>query len=187
MRLINLWAALPYEILPLAFALDSNELKNYPSLSDYIARHIPMPYRPIDLGVLNEADARELLRVSAERAGSTHLRDHYLDAVIKIVSRNPMCLKLAARLLSDEGGSTMITANSEFMAKLRAERIQAYFTVGFSAICILMHSAIAHPGLIVRRITPDVIRYILAALVDLGFQVSTTNTQYSKLLGMRQP
>lgn len=74
-----------------------------------------------------------------------------------------MCLKLAARLLRDEGVEKLRSARSEVLTRLRAEKIQALL---YGRILQHIHDddvkAIAYPGLIVRRIDPEVIRHVLA-------------------------
>ena len=166
LRLILAGRALPHEFLSQAFSAfsrDPDKLEELPSGDRAILDRIPLPYRPINLGVLDKRQARELLRVSAEWAGLPELQDDYLDDIIGIVSRNPMCLKLAARLLAEESIGNLVAARSEFLTKLRAEKIQALL---YGRILSHLHAddlrAIAHPGLVVRRITPDVIRDVLA-------------------------
>lgn len=124
---------------------------------------IDRPNCPIDLGVLDEAPARELLQTSVQAAGLSSLGDDDVDAVIGIVGRNPMCLKLAARLLRDEGVEMLREARSKFLIKLKAEKIQALL---YGRILHHVHGddvrKVAYPGLIVRRISPEVIRDVLA-------------------------
>jgi hypothetical protein len=74
-----------------------------------------------------------------------------------------MCLKLAARLLRDEGVEKLRTGQSEFLSKLKAEKIQALL---YGRILGHIHDGdvrkLAYPGLIVRRLDADVIREVLA-------------------------
>ena len=124
---------------------------------------IPLPQRPIDLGVLDQQAARELLARSLEQATGQRLGVDELDDVIEVVSRNPMCLKLAARLLRDEGVEKLRSTRSEVLVQLKAEKVQALL---YGRILNHVHAddvkKIAYPGLIVRRITPEVIRDVLA-------------------------
>ncbi|HET9287137.1 MAG TPA: ATP-binding protein [Gaiella sp.] len=133
---------------------------------------IRQPERPIDLEVLELAPARELLERSLELEGQPPLVRRDLDDVIAIVSRNPMCLKLAARLLREEGVHKLRSARSEVLTRLRAEKIQALL---YGRILHHIHDddvrAIAYPGLIVRRIDPDVIRNVLAEPCKLQLTV----------------
>ena len=143
--------------------------KGFPGLSDKWSsderaiERIPLPERPTDLGVLDEGPARELLQSEIQLAGLPPLGEDDLDALIGIVGRNPMCLKLAARLLRDEGVEKLRETRSTFLVKLKAEKIQALL---YGRILSHVHGddvrKVAYPGVIVRRIAPDVIRDVLA-------------------------
>ena len=124
---------------------------------------IPEPQRPVAVDVLDEASARELLQSSLEAASVPRLNDDDLEDVIRIVSRNPMCLKLAARLLRDEGAARLREDRTKLLTRLRAEKIQALL---YGRILRHLHvedvKRVAYPGLIVRRIDADVIAKVLA-------------------------
>jgi hypothetical protein len=150
-----LWLAFPgQDMVPLA--------DDYPEAPSRLEQ-IPLPVRPINLAVLDLEPARALLQGSIEAAGVAPLDLEELDIIIGIVSRNPMCLKLAARLVRDEGVDKLKTSRTEFLSRLRAEKIQAFL---YGRILRHIHAddarRVAYPGLIVRRITPDVIREVLA-------------------------
>jgi cellulose synthase operon protein C len=123
----------------------------------------PPPAEPVDLGVLDFDSARELLATSIELAGLPKLTPQELDDVIGVVTSNPMCLKLAVRLLRDEGVEKLRSTRSEVLARLKAEKVQALL---YGRVLHHIHTEdvrqIAYPGLIVRRITADVIRDVLA-------------------------
>jgi hypothetical protein len=133
---------------------------------------------PIDLGGLDQESARELLR----HAGPPGVSVRDLDDVIAVVSRNPMCLKLAARLLRDEGVAGLRETRSDFLSHLRAEKIQALL---YGRILRHLHSdtarAVAFPGLVVRRITPDVIRQVLAGPCVLDLGTATADQVFAEL------
>ena len=161
-RLLLSGRALPPEFLLLAFPRLSRE----PGPDDQdskLLEQLPMPVRPINLGVLDEPTARDLLRHLTLQAGLPALPDAALNNVIAVVSPNPMCLRLAARLLADGGADQLLQSRSEFLTRLRAEKIQALL---YGRILGNLHAddvrAVAVPGLVVRRITPDVIREVLA-------------------------
>ena len=124
---------------------------------------IPLPERPINLGVLDDATARELLRRALRDAGVPALHEDELTDVIGIVTGNPMCLKLAARLLRDEGVDKLRADRTQFLARLKAEKIQGLL---YGRILRNLHGddvrQVAYPGLVVRRIDPEVIRTVLA-------------------------
>jgi cellulose synthase operon protein C len=118
---------------------------------------------PIDLGVLAPEAARRLLASEIREHGVPPLSTAELDTVVRVVTPNPMCVKLAARVIRDEGVDKLRSAPGEFLTTLKAEKVQALL---YGRILRHLHSddvrAIAHPGLVVRRITPDVIRDVLA-------------------------
>jgi hypothetical protein len=127
------------------------------------------PERPINLGVLDDASARELLARELELLGVPPLTDAELTDVIGIVTSNPMCLKLGARVLRDEGVDKLRADRAQFLAKLKVEKIQGLL---YGRILRHLHGrdatghddvrSVAYPGLVVRRLTPDVIREVLA-------------------------
>jgi len=117
----------------------------------------------IDLGVLDDESARELVALGLAHEGLAPLEPHELDDVVRLVSTNPMSLRLAVRLLRDEGIDQFRARPSQVLARMKAEKVQAFL---YGRILQHIHAAdvrrIAYPGLIVRRITPDVIREVLA-------------------------
>lgn len=138
--------------------------------------HILPFERPINLGMLDEGPARELLQGSIQSAGLPALHDDELEDVIRIVGRSPMCLKLAARLIRDEGIGRLREARSQFMVKLKSEKIQALL---YGRILQHIHNEdvrkIAYPGLVVRRVAPDVIREVLAK--PCGLKLTATRSE----------
>lgn len=129
---------------------------------------VPLPWRPINLSVLDDHSARILLASHLESEHVSALTDDELTDVINIVSRNPMCLKLAGRLLRDEGVAKLRESRSEVLARLKAEKIQALL---YGRVLRHLHSeearTVAYPGLVVRRIDADVVREVLAAPCQL--------------------
>lgn len=129
---------------------------------------IPEPHRPVNVDVLDPPSARELLQSSLEAAGVPRLNDDNLEDVIRIVSRNPMCLKLAARLVRDEGVAALREDRTKLLTRLRAEKIQALL---YGRILRHLHGddvkKVAYPGLIVRRIDADVIAKVLAGPCEI--------------------
>lgn len=166
LRVIIAGRALPKEYIERAFpGLPSEILASVGTWADEdpLIQSIPLPGRPINLGVLDEGPARDLLQNSIRLAGLAPLSESDADEVIGIVGRNPMCLNLAARLIRDQGVDKLRQSRSEFLTKLKAEKIQALL---YGRILHHVHGddvrKVAYPGLIVRRITPDVIRDVLA-------------------------
>lgn len=164
-RVILAGRALPQEFVSRAYpeffqlAISEHWLEHDLPLKD-----LPLPGRPRDLGVLDEEGARDLLRLSIHAASLAPLSEDELNDVIGIVTSNPMCLKLAVRVLRNEGISKLREARSEMLSQLKAEKIQALL---YGRILRHVHGdesvkTIAYPGLIVRRVTPEVIRKVLA-------------------------
>jgi hypothetical protein len=176
-RVIISGRTLPAEYVSQAFA-DTFGPAGPENLDDEAGlNQISGPRRPINLGVLDVDAARELLASSLELAGLPSLARNDLDAVIRVVTPNPMCLKLAARLLRHEGAERLRSARSEVFARLRAEKIQALL---YGRILHHVHGEdvkkIAYPGLIVRRITPEVIRKVLAG--PCGLELSAERNEH---------
>lgn len=149
------------------------------SLDDSIPLQlIPEPRRPVTLDVLDQDAARQLLSTSIAAAGMAALPEPDLDAIIHVVSRNPMCLKLAARLLRDEGVTSLHKDRTAVLTKLRAEKIQALL---YGRILLHLHTddvrKVAYPGLVVRRIDPDVVEKVLAEPCGLNFDQKRTPSQ----------
>jgi hypothetical protein len=131
---------------------------------------IPEPQRPVTLDVLDEQSARRLLRSCVTATGMTAPSERDLDDIIRVVSRNPMCLKLAARLLREEGVAALREDRTALLTKLRAEKIQALL---YGRILYHLHGEdvrkVAYPGLVVRRVNPAVLEKVLAGPCGLTF------------------
>lgn len=129
---------------------------------------ISYPLTPVNLEVLEQAPALELMRSSLEGTEAAGIENTDLEEIINLVGRNPMVLKLAARLLQEEGIDKLRSERSELFAKLKAEKIQALL---YGRILRNLHDdeirKVAYPGLLVRRIDPNVIRDVLAEPCDL--------------------
>jgi V8-like Glu-specific endopeptidase len=170
LRTILAGRALPDEFVTRAF----QQFQGQTFTREWVEQ-LPLPYRPINLGNLDPDSARYLLQEDLRTSGSRNLQPDELEEVIEIVTRNPMCLRLAARILRDGGVEQMRENRSEFFAKLKAEKIQALL---YSRILLNVHGdevrKVAYPGLIVRRITPEVIREVLAGPCDLKFNEKVT-------------
>jgi len=124
---------------------------------------LPVERRPLSLGDLADQDARALLQRSVGANGAASLTSAEADDVIGIVGRNPMSLRLAARILRDGGLARLRENAAELLLELKAEKIQAML---YGRILHHVHkedvAKVAYPGLVVRRITPEVVRQVLA-------------------------
>ncbi|UHD16358.1 AAA family ATPase [Thiocapsa bogorovii] len=136
---------------------------------------IPEAKRPITLDVLDDESARRLLANSIAASGMAALPERDLDDIVRVVSRNPMCLKLAARLLRDEGVDALAKDRAALLTKLRAEKIQALL---YGRILLHLHAddvrKVAYPGLVVRRIDAAVVEQVLAEPCGLEFKDGLT-------------
>jgi hypothetical protein len=124
---------------------------------------LSLPQRPISVSVLEPAPALQLLKTSLKESTSAAVNTKSLEKVVGLVGSNPMVLKLAARLIAEEGVDKLRNERSELFAKLKAEKIQALL---YGRILRHLHNEdvrkVAYPGLIVRRIDAKVIRKVLA-------------------------
>jgi hypothetical protein len=116
----------------------------------------------VPLGELDPDSALELLRMQLTDLA---LPDEFLASVVRVVSAQPISLRLAVLLLRDVGSRTLDTEEGrrDVLFRLRGNEVQ-----GVLYRRILDHiedpdvRKIAHPGLVVRRITTEVIREVLA-------------------------
>jgi hypothetical protein len=122
---------------------------------------------PLVLSELDAYGAHALLRsrLDSGDTNGSHTDDDMLDTIIAIVGRSPMSLRFAAQIVESQGiGSLRAVETRNFLfLRLRAEKVQAQL---YGRILAHIHDPLvrklAYPGLIVRRITPDVIREVLA-------------------------
>lgn len=81
-----------------------------------------------------------------------------VDIIVKRIGGNPLSLRLAVQIFHNEGG-----ASEEFFNRLKKGRIQSAL---YNRILEHIHDEnvmkLAHPGLILRRITPGLILKVLA-------------------------
>jgi hypothetical protein len=184
MRFLSTWSP---KDLPLLFAIDTFELvqisatnwpdklwffleqlqKSLPRLRVVVAGRRPVEGVPSDNVELDEMDrtsAIQFLSESLTDMPEVHLRD--LEHVANIVGGNPLSLKLAASALRRIGVREAlggIQRRHWYLIPLRDSQIQGQLYGR-----ILDHiddqdvRKLAHPGLVLRRITPRVIREVLA-------------------------
>lgn len=96
-----------------------------------------------------------------------------LEEVLGVVGHNPMCIKLAARIIRLEGTDALLSEEhrGELITHLRNAKIQAFL---FGRILDHFRTErvkpLAYPGLIVRRVTPQIIRRVLAEPCGLALE-----------------
>lgn len=141
--------------------------------------------RPIDLAPLDEPFALELLGLELARLGAPPVEQEQARTVLRLVSTNPMCVKLAARVIHAEGGSEALTRAGEresLFARLRTEKIQALL---YGRVLYHIHDEdvrkVAYPGLVVRRLDPGVIRDVLAEPCGLDLAARSESSIFGAL------
>jgi hypothetical protein len=116
--------------------------------------HVDLPGTPLFLGGLAESEAVQLLTELAPEpvAESTALR------VVKQVGTSPLTIRLAARLLAD-----LHDTDDLLVLGIKAEQVDAelYHRV-LAHIPDRDVRSLAHPGLVLRRISVELIRDVLA-------------------------
>ena len=130
--------------------------------------HVPLP-----LGPLSRLEALSLLENKVAEAEIGPLSDDDAGEVIRLVGGAPLSVTLAARVLKLEGvrGLRQTRLRRRLFQKIRTEDRQ-----GILQARIMGHlrdaspelARIIDPGLIVRRLTPEIIRFVLAGPCGLG-------------------
>lgn len=119
-------------------------------------------FKRIDLQSFDRETARAYLE------GIAKLPAQAVDPIIKAVGTTPLSLALAARLVEREG--VQATADLvALVAKVKAEQVQGQL---FARLLGHIHDGdlqkLAQPGLVVRRITPAIIRHVLAGPCEVS-------------------
>jgi tetratricopeptide (TPR) repeat protein len=123
----------------------------------------------LDLGGIRAHELEELDRATAIRYLSavmgSHFHEEVAEWVVSHVGRNPLSLRLAADVVSREGTFALrdVKTKAFLVFKIQDAEVQ-----GRLYRRILEHlpdpdlQRLAHPGLALRRITPDIITQVLA-------------------------
>lgn len=135
-----------------------------PSLRFVIAGRAPvagMKAHNVPLEGLDPAQARALLR-NALRGMA--VPDDLVDTVASNVSGNPLSLRLAADLTRREGAASLSTSRgrNRLLFDLRDEQVQGVLYRRILDRVDRSVRPLANPGLVVRKITSDVILEVLA-------------------------
>ncbi|WP_405421295.1 AAA family ATPase [Streptomyces erythrochromogenes] len=126
-------------------------------------------FADIPLNGFEPATARAFLGLLLPGYEPEH--EELLSSVVEMVGSEPLSLKLAAEVLRKEGAAAL---RDPALRRLALLRVQPEERQGVLYRRILDHLAdpdlrrIASPGLIVRKVTPEVIRQILARPCGLG-------------------
>jgi cellulose synthase operon protein C len=122
-------------------------------------------YFRLPVGELPPEPARDLIATSLKQLGSKSPGPEVLQELVDQLGGNPMVLRLAARLIAENDfeGIREAGRRREWLRRIRVEAVQARL---YGRILGHLHGSelekLALPGLIVRRITPDLIFEVLA-------------------------
>ncbi len=132
--------------------------------------------KEVPLNDLDHDSAKSYLAKQFMKIGAAAPDMQVLSEVVDAIGTNPLSLRLTAWLVAREGLEALSTIQSRrfFLIRVKAERIQAQL---YDRILSHIHKSntshgqqlrqIASPGLVVRRITKDVITEVLAGPCDL--------------------
>lgn len=134
------------------------------------------PIKDLKLTELSKDEAHELLAKGLDSLNlynTDKTRDNVVENIIKIAGLNPMSLRLALTIVREQGIEKLKTVETKnlFFMRLREEIIQARL---YGRILAHVHDEevrkLAYPGLIVRRINPDIILSVLAVPCQLKIE-----------------
>ena len=157
-----------------------------PSLRTVIAGRAEVTELNVDNRPLEGLDRAQSIQLLQKAVGVLPVTDALISDVVDQVGGNPLSLRLAADLMRQEGSRVLATRRGRrrLLRGLRAEQVQ-----GVLYRRILDHVApairpLANPGLVVRKITRDVIREVLAEPCGLGkITTSQADDLYDQLRG----
>lgn len=136
-----------------------------PRLSVIIAGRVDeaqAPRRTLTLGALDPVAARAVLE---KVAGLGRLPDDLADQIFAVARGNPLATHLAGRILAAEGPDIFRRDAdlARLIGQIRTEKVQAqlYGRV-LGHIRDPQIRRLAYPGLVLRRVTPGVLRHVLA-------------------------
>jgi len=147
--------------------------RRIPSLRIVVAgRVLPREVKSTALAMteLDASGARALLQLWLARDGKPTPANKDLDEIAAIAGGSPMALRLAAQVVNQQGIDQLrgVETRSFLLLRVRSEKVQAQL---YGRVLAHIHDPLvrklAYPGLVVRRITPDVIREVLAAPCDV--------------------
>lgn len=140
------------------------------------------PVRELVLTELSRSEGRELVASILSKMGvDPKSNDSLIDEVINVAGLNPMSLRLALSIVKEQGIDDLkkVETKNLFFLRLKEEVIQARL---YGRILSHIHDKevqkLAYPGLIVRRINPEIILSVLAGPCQLNI---TTIAQAKEL------
>jgi hypothetical protein len=147
--------------------------------SDDVPEWTPMPLQGFDARA-----GRAYLRARLKKYDLPPVSDEHLDRLVQQVNGNPLGLRLAAQVFAREGlaGVEEAIGRQRLSAAVAEERVQ-----GLLHARIVEHldnedlKKLADPGLIVRRLTVDVVRDVLAKPCGITFDKTTPDLLFAAL------
>lgn len=130
-------------------------------------------WKSLPLAGFDQDAGRLYLQARLSKLGRDCVDAAALDRIVSLVRGNPLSLRLAAQVFSKEGTRALedAVAEAEFEASFTQERLQGLLHNRIVAGLEETVRKIADPGLIVRRLTPEVIQHVLARACQL--QITT--------------
>jgi len=128
-------------------------------------------WQALNLQGFDAEAGRAYLARQVSALGCSHVPERVLDRIVALVHGNALSLRLAAQVFAkqaDLGALEDTVAQAVFEAQFTHERVQGMLHSRIVANLEEPLRRIADPGLIVRRITPQVIDEVLAGPCGLG-------------------
>ncbi|HJT75502.1 MAG TPA: hypothetical protein VJ720_15805, partial [Chitinophaga sp.] len=143
------------------------------------------PVKPLELPELSREEVQELIAAVLKNSFNESELRRVVDDIISVAGMNPMSLRMALIIVQEQGVDKLrkVETRNWFMRRLRTEVIQARL---YGRILTHIHNEkvkqLAYPGLIVRRITADVIREVLAGPCQLKLKNAGEADELTDLL-----
>lgn len=121
-------------------------------------------WKPVVLQGFKDEAGRVYLEAQLKKAGVTDVATSAMDRIVSLVRGNPLSLRLAAQVFARENLTALegVVAEARFDGAFSQERLQGVLHNRLLAHLPDRLRRIADPGLVVRRITPQVIEEVLA-------------------------
>lgn len=141
------------------------------------------PWKPLPLEGFDCEAGRVYLEARLNQVGATRVPQSALDRIVSLVRGNPLSLRLAAQVFAKQGLKALEGAvdQASFDVAFAHERVQGMLHSRIVNNLDGPVQKIADPGLIVRRITPEVIAEVLAEPCGLELKPGDANALFERL------